>query len=174
MEGSLYTEASLRLAGRLREPFGSCIGVVIQAYLYRSESDVENLNEAKTRVRLCKGAYKESPSIAFRDRNQVNENYDRLCEILFKQGVYPAIATHDEERIQNALSLARRFGKGPQDFEFQMLLGVRERLARDLLRSGWRVRLYLPYGREWARYFYRRVRERKENFFFALRGVLGR
>lgn len=174
MEGSPYTQSTLDLCDRLNKETGGHVGVVIQAYLYRSHGDIENLIHSGTRARLCKGAYKESKAIAFTDKEQVNSNYDKLCEILMEHGKYPAIATHDEDRIRNAIAYSRRFGKAPADFEFQMLLGVREKLARELLKSGFRVRLYLPFGKDWAGYFYRRVRERKENFYFALSSIFRR
>lgn len=172
MEGSRYTDATLRLTQKLQAEFGPCVGVVIQAYLYRSHDDIENLIHSKTRVRLCKGAYKEPKTISLADKEQVNAHYDKLCEFLLEHGNYPAIATHDEERIKKAISASRRFNKSPKDFEFQMLLGVRENLARELVKSGFRVRLYLPYGKDWAGYFYRRIRERKENLMFALSSIL--
>jgi len=171
MEGSPYTEATLRIFYRLHKEFSEHVGLVIQAYLYRSEEDIEDLIMKKARARLCKGAYKEPSSIAFRTKEDVNANFDRLCELLIKHADYPAIATHDELRIRNAIAYARLHGRSPQDFEFQMLLGIRPGLARDLINSGYRVRLYLPYGREWFSYFYRRVRERKENLYFVLRNL---
>ena len=172
MEGSSYTESTIALCGRLREEFPDHVGVVIQAYLYRSHEDVEDCVMDKTRVRLCKGAYKEPISIAFRSKEDVNANYDKLSEILMKHGSYPAFATHDEMRIRNIITYARLHGKSPKDFEFQMLLGVRTSLARELAKSGYNVRIYLPYGKEWFSYFYRRIRERKENFYFVLRNLL--
>lgn len=171
MEGSSYTERALAVYKNLHKEYGSHAGIVIQAYLYRSAEDIEEINLLAGRVRLCKGAYKEPPVIAFTKKQDVDDNFDRLCEMLMQHGHYPAIATHDELRIRNAISYARQYGKNQNDFEFQMLLGVRERLARDLLKSGYRVRLYMPYGKEWLRYFYRRVRERKENFVFVLRSI---
>lgn len=171
MEGSSYTETTLRIFYQLHKEFSEHVGPVIQAYLYRSEEDIEDLIMKKARVRLCKGAYKEPSSIAFRTKEDVNANFDRLCELLIKHADYPAIATHDELRIRNAITYARLHGRSPRDFEFQMLLGIRPGLAQDLINSGYRVRLYLPYGREWFSYFYRRVRERKENLYFVLRNL---
>lgn len=173
MEGSSYTERTLKLFGRLHKEFTGHVGAVIQAYLYRSAEDIADMCALKAGVRLCKGAYKEPASIAFQSKEDVNQNYDRLCEMLMKDGGYPAIATHDEIRIRNAIAFARKHGRSLKDFEFQMLLGVRSKLAWELAKSGYRVRLYLPYGREWLRYFYRRIRERKENLLFAARSLWG-
>ncbi|MBI2070366.1 MAG: proline dehydrogenase family protein [Elusimicrobia bacterium] len=166
MEGSPYTERTLDIFETLRKEYGDHVGIVIQAYLYRSADDIGDLVVSKARVRLCKGAYKESPAIAFAAKNDVDANYDHCCEMLLKDGQSPAVATHDELRIRNAIAFARKYGKTPKDFEFQMLLGIRTKLAMELVKSGYRVRLYLPYGNEWFRYFYRRIRERKENFLF--------
>ncbi len=174
MEGSAYTERTIGLFNRLHKEFGDHAGIVIQAYLYRSADDIADLNATKARVRLCKGAYKESAGIAFKGKADVDQNYDLLCEALMKSGNCPAIATHDEIRIRNAIAYARKHGRDIKDFEFQMLLGVRTKLAMDLAKSGFRVRLYLPYGREWLSYFYRRIRERKENFLFAARNLFWR
>lgn len=171
MEGSPYTEATLRVFGELHREFSDHVGIVIQAYLYRSAEDIEELIMKKARVRLCKGAYREPVSIAFSSRSDVNNHFDKLSEMLMKQGHYPAIATHDEKRIRNAISYARLYHRNFNDFEFQMLLGVKTRLALDLVKSGYRVRLYLPYGKDWFSYFYRRLRERKENFYFALSNI---
>jgi len=171
MEGSPYTESTLALCKKLRKEFPDRVGVVIQAYLYRSHEDIEDCVMDKTRVRLCKGAYKEPVSIAFRSKEDVNANYDKLSEMLIKHGSYPAFATHDEMRIRNIITYARIHGKAPQDFEFQMLLGVRTQLAHELVKSGYNVRIYLPYGKDWFSYFYRRIRERKENLYFVLRNL---
>lgn len=174
MEGSAYTDATIRLKRKLKEEFGPHVGIVIQAYLYRSHDDIENLIHSQTRVRLCKGAYKESKTIALTDRVQVNGAYDQLAAKLLEHGKYPAFATHDEGRIKNIIEMSRKFGRSSRDFEFQMLLGVRETLARELLKSGFQVRLYLPYGKDWASYFYRRIRERKENALFVLRNLFSK
>lgn len=171
MEGSPYTERTLDIFRTLHAEFSDHVGIVIQAYLYRSTHDIEELAARGARVRLCKGAYKEPPNIAFRDKRGVDQNYDRLCEALMREGTYPAIATHDPQRIRNAIAYARKYGKSPRDFEFQMLLGITNKMAVDLAKSGWRVRIYLPYGRQWLGYFYRRLRERKENFFFVLNNL---
>ncbi|MBI4369125.1 MAG: proline dehydrogenase family protein [Elusimicrobia bacterium] len=171
MEGSNYTDATLKIFHELNKEYGSHVGVVIQAYLYRSVDDLTEIIMAAGRVRLCKGAYKEPPMSAFPVKEDVNQNFDRLCEMLMKDGSDPAIATHDEIRIRNALAFARKYGRGIKDFEFQMLLGIKNKLAVDLAKSGYRVRLYLPYGKEWFGYFYRRLRERKENLFFVLKNL---
>ncbi|MEK6544831.1 MAG: proline dehydrogenase family protein [Elusimicrobiota bacterium] len=173
MEGSIYTEATLRVFKALHREFAEHVGIVIQAYLHRSAADVDEMNALGASVRLCKGAYKEPATLAIASRVDIDANFDRLSNKLLERGRHPAIATHDRARIASALESAKRYGKKDSDFEFQMLLGVRGALSRELLAQGHRVRLYLPYGREWLGYFYRRVRERKENLLFAVRSVLG-
>ncbi len=171
MEGSAYTQKTLDLFYDLF-PRHKNVGVVIQAYLKRSASDIEALCEKKARVRLCKGAYKEPASVAFQEREQVNRNYDLLAQTLLERGEYPAIATHDEERIKAAMAAARRLGRSPGQFEFQMLYGLRRARATQLAQEGHAVRIYVPYGTHWMPYFYRRLRERRENWTFLLRNLV--
>lgn len=173
MEGSPYTEPTLRVFKTLHQEFKEHVGIVIQAYLHRSGADIDEMNAIGASVRLCKGAYKEPASVAIASRVAVDANFDKLASKLLERGHHPAIATHDRARIDSALAAAQKHGKKSADFEFQMLLGVRAALGRELSAQGHHVRLYLPYGKQWLGYFYRRVRERKENMLFAVRSVLG-
>ncbi len=170
MEGSDYTQKTLDLFYSLfPEPFAN-VGVVIQSALRRSEQDVAELVRRKARVRLVKGAYKEPAGIAFQKKSEVDENYDRLAAMLVKAPM-PAFGTHDDRRIAGAVSAARAAGLAKTDYEIQMLYGVRPKRWRELAREGHRVRVYVPYGTHWLPYYSRRIRERKENLFFALRGI---
>ncbi len=178
MEGSRYTQATLDLFHRVLPAYGSAsdgrgagVGVVIQSYLYRSAADVQRLNEARARVRLVKGAYKEPPEVAFPARDDVNRSYDELMRELLAGGAYPAIATHDDERITRTRTFAAERGIPVSAYEFQMLYGIRRRLQETLAAQGHPVRVYVPYGRDWFPYFYRRLRERKENVAFVARNL---
>lgn len=171
MEGSSYTQRTLELiedAFRRRKN----VGAVIQAYLLRSKGDIESLNKSGTRVRLCKGAYKEPAQIAFQKKEKVNNNFDRLAALLMAEGAYPAIATHDEDRIQAAMAYASKNGIGKDRFEFQMLYGLRRRRWEEIVAEGYNMRVYVPYGTHWAPYFVRRIRERKENWLFVLKNLV--
>jgi proline dehydrogenase len=168
MEGSNYTQRTLDITYKLFDEYKN-VGVVIQAMLLRSESDIKTLIKRGIRVRLCKGAYKEPESIAYQKKEQVNENYKKLMKMLLKDGNYPAIATHDEEIIEEAKRFAEENGIDRSRFEFQMLYGIRRDLQIALAREGYNMRVYVPYGKEWFPYFYRRLRERKENLFFVMR-----
>ncbi|HEY7529989.1 MAG TPA: proline dehydrogenase family protein [Gemmatimonadota bacterium] len=170
MEGSRYTAATLALFHRTFPEFPDS-GVVIQSYLYRSRADVAELNRSGARVRLVKGAYKEPPSIAWPRREDVNRSFDELAEALIGGGRYPAIATHDDARIEHARAAAERLGVPRTAYELQMLYGIRRARQETLAREGHPVRIYVPYGRDWFPYFYRRLRERKENVFFVLRNL---
>lgn len=170
MESSAYTDATLAIVHRLRDEFER-VGVAIQAYLYRSESDVRALIRRDIKVRLVKGAYREPVSIAFPTKRQVNENFVHLMEILLDSGHYHAIATHDARLIARAIDYARRKGLSPKAFEFQMLYGIRRDLQERLVREGWTLRVYVPYGTHWYPYFMRRLAERPANVFFLLRHI---
>ena len=174
MEGSPYTQRTLDFVHELhRMPgTGNCVGTVIQAYLKRSESDVEKLLSEKIRIRLCKGAYKEPASIAFEKKSEVDENYIKLMKILMKSGVYHGLATHDENIIREAKAFATREKIPADTFEFQMLYGIRRDLQQSLVRDGWRMRVYVPFGSEWYPYFMRRLGERPANVFFIARNML--
>src|SRR5208282_5248822 len=157
MEGSPYTQRTLDFVHELhRTPgFGNSVGTVIQAYLKRSQSDVEKLLADGIRIRLCKGAYKEPAEIAFAAKSAVDENYLELTKILLKSGIYHGLATHDENLIRQIESFARQEKISPDSFEFQMLYGIRRDLQQNLARSGWRLRIYIPFGTEWYPYFMR-------------------
>ncbi len=171
MESSQYTSRTLDLVTDLHARYQST-GAVIQAYLYRSRQDVEMLCARGIRVRLCKGAYLEPPSVAFKNKADVDRNFVELMNILLETGVYPAIATHDEKIIEQT----RRFVESRQisrdSFEFQMLYGIRRDIQRRLVSQGYRLRVYVPYGQAWFPYFMRRLAERPANVFFLARNLL--
>jgi proline dehydrogenase len=145
---------------------------VIQAYLRRSEADVEKLLAEGIRIRLCKGAYKEPSSIAFESKADVDANYIELMKTLMKSGIYHGLATHDENIIRQAQAFATAEKIARDSFEFQMLYGIRRDLQQSLVRDGWRMRLYVPFGTEWYQYFMRRLGERPANVFFVVRNLL--
>jgi proline dehydrogenase len=168
MEGSIYTERTIELVKRIRAR-NPAIGTVIQAYLYRSERDIQDLLGYGCRVRLCKGAYKESADVAFERKRDVDANYVRLMQMLLPSGFYHAIATHDPHMIAETIRCAAAKQIPKDDFEFQMLYGIRTDLQRRLVSGGYRVRIYIPYGRDWFPYFMRRLAERPANIGFLLR-----
>lgn len=170
MEGSAYTQKTLDLFYKLFPRFPN-LGVVIQASLRRSPQDVDALVKAGARVRLCKGAYKEPAELAFPDKTDVNRQYDLLAEKLVKAPI-PAFATHDDERIGRAQAQAGAAGLPKDRYELQMLYGLRPRRWRELRSEGHAVRIYVPYGKSWFPYFYRRLRERKENWMFVLKSLV--
>jgi len=174
MEGSPYTQRTLDFVHELhRMPGnGNSVGTVIQSYMRRSEGDVEKLLAERIRIRLCKGAYKEPASIAFQNKSEVDANYIKLMKILLKSGVYHGLATHDENIILEAKAFATREKIAPDSFEFQMLYGIRRDLQQSLVREGWRMRVYIPFGTEWYPYFMRRLGERPANVFFIARHML--
>jgi proline dehydrogenase len=173
MEGSAHTERTLRLFREVHD-HSQAVGIVIQAYLYRSEEDTRDLLKAGARIRLCKGAYKEPKEIAFPHKRQVNDNFARLMKILLDSGIYHAIATHDRRMIEATINYAARHRIGKNRFEFQMLYGIRRDLQQQLVRDGYPVRIYIPYGTEWFPYFMRRLAERPANVFFILKNILRR
>ena len=174
MEGSPYTQRTLDFVHELhRMPGnGNSIGTVIQAYLKRSESDVEKLLAEQIRIRLCKGAYKEPATIAFESKADVDANYVKLMKTLMKSGVYHGLATHDEKIIREAQAFATSEKISRDSFEFQMLYGIRRDLQQSLVRDGWRMRVYIPFGTEWYPYFMRRLGERPANVFFIAKNML--
>jgi len=176
MEGSPYTQRTLDFVHELhRMPGnGNRVGTVIQAYLKRSESDIEKLLADGIRIRLCKGAYKEPASIAFERKGDVDGNYVKLMKILMKSGIYHGLATHDEKIIREAQAFATREKIARDAFEFQMLYGIRRDLQASLVRDSWRMRVYVPFGTEWYPYFMRRLGERPANVFFIARNLLRR
>jgi proline dehydrogenase len=174
MEGSPYTQKTLDFVRELHRRPGhqGVVGAVIQAYLYRSEKDVADLLSEGIRIRLCKGAYKEASDIAFPAKKDVDANYVKLMKVLMKSGVYHGLATHDEAIIRQAQSFATS-EKIPRDaFEFQMLYGIRRDLQRKLVKDGWGMRVYVPFGTEWYPYFMRRLGERPANAVFIARNML--
>jgi proline dehydrogenase len=173
MESHEYIDPTLRLAVDLQHRF-NCIRAAIQAYLYRGEKDVEKLCVARVPVRLCKGAYLEPHTVAFPRKRDVDANYVRLMRVLLDKGVYPAFATHDPRIIRAVQQYAGERGIAPERFEFQMLYGIRRDLQRELVRKGYRVRLYVPYGNAWYPYFMRRLAERPANILFLIRNIVRR
>ena len=173
MESSAYTDRTLDFfEQRLLGDFGGHTGVVIQAALRRSSSDVERLIALGARVRLCKGAYLEPADIAYPDKSDVDDHYVRLLERLLVAGTYPGIATHDEHIIRHAERFVTRHRIGAERFEFQMLYGVRRDVQRRLRASGWNVRVYVPYGTQWYPYLMRRLAERPANIAFIFGNVM--
>ena len=170
MESSIYTQRTLDLVSGLHTRYGS-VGVVIQACLYRSRADVESLCSRRIRVRLCKGAYLEPPAAAFPRKRDVDGNFVELMKLLLDRGEYPAIATHDERMIAETRKYADARGIGREAFEFQMLYGIRRDLQRALVALGYRLRLYVPFGKAWYPYYMRRLAERPANVFFILRNL---
>ncbi len=171
MEGSKYTQKTIDIFEKIHRVYPQNIGMVIQSYLYRSKEDIIHAIENRHRIRLCKGAYKEPPDIAFPDKRDVNKNYEEMAKELLLKGNYPAIATHDERLINIAESFAKENNIPKDRFEFQMLYGIRRDLQERLIAEGYRVRIYVPYGTYWMPYTIRRIRERKENLWFVLRNI---
>lgn len=171
MEGSNYTQATIEIVSALHREYGS-VATVLQSYLHRTFDDVRRANSEGIAIRLCKGAYAEAPEIAYQDKRAVDQNYLRCAEELLRYGHYPAFATHDEAMIEGVLELVEMLGKSPEDFEFQMLFGIRQDRQRELLAQGYRVRLYVPYGRSWYPYFMRRLAERPANLSFFLTALV--
>jgi proline dehydrogenase len=173
MEGSDYTERTLEFfRRRLFDRFGANCGVVIQSMLRRSEQDVDDLIAMGARVRLCKGAYLEPPTVAFPDKADVDRSYVRLMERLLVAGNYPGLATHDQAIITHAREFTRREGVSSDRFEFQMLYGVRRDLQDGLRKAGYRLRVYIPFGTQWYPYLMRRLAERPANIAFMLGNIV--
>jgi proline dehydrogenase len=170
MEGTNLTQKTLDCFWELRQQFDN-VGIVVQAYLHRTEADIQELIKHGGSVRLCKGAYREPADLAFQNMGDIRANYIKLMTQLFEavaegKPVHPAIATHDDILIRKACELAKELRLPPQSFELQMLYGLRRKLGVQLANEGYKVRSYVPYGDHWFPYFYRRLRERKENVFF--------
>lgn len=168
MEGSPYTQRTLGMVHRWHSIYNN-VGTVIQAMLKRSPADVEGLLNEKIGIRLCKGAYKEPADIAFPDKRDVDKQYVTLMERLLGSGIFHGIATHDEKIINHAKEFVKKYNISKDKFEFQMLLGIRRDLQQQLVKEGYNVRLYVPYGNAWLPYTLRRMRERKENFWFVVK-----
>jgi proline dehydrogenase len=171
MEGSAYTQRTIDLVLASHERYPNC-GLVLQSYLYRTADDIARVNVAKVRVRLVKGAYNEPPDLAFPKKADVDASYEAAMRQLLDGGIYPAIATHDDRLIESTKRFAREHDIPVDRFEFQMLYGIRRDLQDRLLREGYRVRIYVPYGTEWYPYLMRRLAERPANLLFIVRSVL--
>jgi proline dehydrogenase len=173
MEDSSLTQATLDIVRRIhaKPELRGAIGIVIQAYLYRSRADIEQLLAEDIRVRLCKGAYSEPSEVAYPRKADVDASYIRLSELLLASPIYHGLATHDEKMIAAAKSFASRNAIDPSRFEFQMLFGVRRDLQRKLVREGYKVRVYLPFGNDWYPYFMRRLAERPANVLFLAKNL---
>jgi proline dehydrogenase len=176
MEGSPYTQRTLDFVHELhRLPRNrGCVGAVLQSYMRRSESDAEKLLVEGIRIRLCKGAYKEPPEIAYQKKSEVDDNYVRLMKLLMKSKIYHGLATHDESIINQAKAFATRENIPHDAFEFQMLYGIRRDLQQGLVKQGWRMRVYIPFGTEWYPYLMRRLAERPANALFIAKNLLRR
>lgn len=174
MEGSAYTQPTLDLVRRMHALPGNAghVGAVIQAYLYRSAKDVEELLSQGIRIRLCKGAYREPAKLAFPRKADVDANYVKLMKLLLKSGILHGIATHDERMIQATIDFARQEKIARESFEFQMLFGVRRNLQQQLSRQGYGMRVYIPFGAGWYAYFMRRLAERPANALFVAKNLL--
>jgi proline dehydrogenase len=172
MENSPYTEATLSIFETLWQQGHRQIGTVIQSYLKRSEADIRRLNSLGSRVRLVKGAYKEPKEVAYQKKSEVDAAFVELMRLLLDEGTYPAIATHDPDMIDATKAHARSKGYANHRFEFQMLYGIRRDLQTALVKDGYHVRVYVPFGRQWYPYFMRRLGERPANVAFVLKGIL--
>jgi proline dehydrogenase len=172
MEGTPHTDRTLDVFHRLRKEFDN-VGIVVQAYLHRTEKDIREINRIKGKVRICKGAYKEPEDLAIKKMKDIRANFIKLAEILFKNGVYPAIATHDDKLINWTKDYVAANGISNERFEFQYLFGIRTKTFRDLAKEGYRVRCYVPFGTHWLPYTLRRLRERK-TLIFLIRNVFKR
>jgi proline dehydrogenase len=172
MESSAYTDRTLELVTSIQDAFPGYVRAVIQAYLYRSEADIAKLSSRGIPVRLCKGAYREPTAIAYERKADVDTNYVKLMKMLLGQGTYPAIASHDEKIIGEALRHIGEQKLDPERFEFQMLYGIRRDLQRKLVSQGFRLRLYVPYGDAWYPYFMRRLAERPANLIFLAKNLV--
>lgn len=171
MESSEYVDRTLDLVEQFQTEYG-CMRSVLQAYLFRTDEDAKRMCAKGVPIRLCKGAYKEPPELAYPKKSDVDARYLQLAVLLLEEGTYPAMATHDPRMIDGILAHAARTGRKPHEFEFQMLYGVRRDLQSMLVEQGFRVRLYVPYGDSWYPYFMRRLAERPANAFFIARNLL--
>jgi proline dehydrogenase len=172
MEDSTMTTATIGLYKRLRTEGFENIGIVIQAYLHRSDADVRDLAKMKANFRLCKGIYRESPDIAYQDRDEIRRNYGLLLRVMMENGCYVGIATHDEYLVGKAFELISKNTLPRERYEFQMLLGVREQLRKSIVDAGHRLRVYVPYGDQWYAYSVRRLKENPQIAGYVLRALL--
>ncbi|HXI61844.1 MAG TPA: proline dehydrogenase family protein [Pyrinomonadaceae bacterium] len=173
MEGSNVTQTTIDVFKRLRAEFGlDDVGIVLQSYLFRTQDDARDLLKIPARIRLCKGAYNEPPEVAYPSKQDVDDSYVRVMQLLLASGFYHGIATHDPKMIDATIDFAQREGIAKEAFEFQMLYGIRRDLQDQLARDGYRMRVYVPYGKHWYPYFMRRLAERPANIWFVLRNML--
>jgi len=172
MEGSNVTQVTIDIFKRLRSEFGvDHVGIVLQSYLRRTYDDVKELLKIPARIRICKGAYNEGPDAAFPDKKDVDDNYVRIMKLLLSSGTYHGIATHDPRMIEATIDYAQKESIGKDAFEFQMLYGVRRDLQEQLARDGYKMRVYVPYGKHWYPYFMRRLAERPANIWFIVKNM---
>jgi proline dehydrogenase len=171
MEHSSAAEATVSLFEHVRRERDN-VGLALQAYLFRTEADLRRLAPLRPKIRLVKGAYLEPPDVAFAEKRDVDENYRKLMRALFADGFTPALGTHDESMIAYGKELAAKHGRGSEDWEVQMLLGIRRDLQSSLAREGYGMRVYVTYGTEWVPYFMRRLAERPANVAFVLKSLL--
>ncbi len=173
MEGTPYTQATIDMTRAIHNTPNRAgrVGTVMQAYLYRCEEDIRTLLADRIRIRLCKGAYKEPPELAFPQKKDVDKNYVKLMKILLTSGVYHGMATHDEAIIRATKHFVERQGIDRRSFEFQMLYGIRRDLQRSLVKEGYNMRVYIPFGTEWYPYFMRRLAERPANVLFIAKNL---
>lgn len=173
MEGTPVTDATLRVFERAFATHKN-VGIVLQAYLKRTPADVERMIEIGARVRLCKGAYNEPADLAIKEMPEIREQFLACAKALLTRGNYPGIATHDREVIDAVKQIVRENNVAPSAFEFQMLYGCRPQIQHELVREGYGMRIYVPFGTHWAGYFYRRVMERRENAWFAISSMFSK
>ncbi len=172
MEGSRYTEGTIRIFEEHLKDYLEHVGIVIQSYLYRSEADVRRLSARGCNIRLCKGAYMEPASVAFPKKRDVDRNYIKLLELLLTSPAYTAIATHDRRMIDHARQFVADQKVPTEKYEFQMLYGVRREYQQEIARQGYKMRVYVPYGRHWAPYYMRRLAERPANVLFIVKNLM--
>lgn len=173
MENSPYTQQTIDMYRKFRDNGYDNVGIVFQAYMKRTEDDIKSLIEYKPSIRLCKGIYVESPQIAFRDFTQVQNNYKKLLRLILDNDMYVGIATHDDDLINDALSQIKERNLDRNDYEFQMLLGVKDKLRDELLGKGHRLRVYVPYGKDWYGYSTRRLKENPKIAGHIVKSIFG-
>lgn len=171
MEGSDITESTVSVFESVYPEYPEHVGIVLQAYLKRTASDIRRMCNLNARVRLCKGAYKEPASIAYQNMSEIRQRFIEYTQLLITEGRYPGIATHDDRLIAATKSFVTENDIGRDRFEFQMLYGIRPETQAAIAAEGYNMRIYVPYGRQWVPYFSRRLRERKENIWFVLKNL---
>jgi len=172
MEGTDITDSTLNIFEKLYPSYPDHVGVVLQSYLHRTRDDVARMCELNARVRICKGAYKEPEAIAYQKMSDIRDRFMEYSEMLLTQARYPGIATHDDLLINEIKTLVKKKGISNDDFEFQMLFGMRPSTQLSIAEEGYNMRVYVPYGTEWFPYFTRRLRERKENIWFVAKTLI--